>query len=73
MRYVASTTTSACGERLLDVAALVGAWRGELLAADGFVGVEHDLELLPLDLDRVDRGPRLAERVRGDGCDGAPE
>ena len=59
-------------ERLLDVAALVvrAASRGELLAADRLVGVEHDLELLPLDVDRVDRGLRLAERVGGDRGDG---
>ena len=39
------------------------------LAADGFVGVEDDLELFPLHDDRVDRGLRLAERVGGDGSD----
>ncbi len=58
------------GERLLDVAALVGARLGrEQLALDGLVRVEHDLELLPLDLDRLDRGARLGEGVGGDGGD----
>ena len=60
------------GERFLDVAALVVAGLGgEELAPDGIVGIEHDLELLPLDLDRLDRGARLAEGVRSDGGDGS--
>ena len=60
------------GERALDVAALAAPWLlvGEEPAPDGVVRIEHDLELLPLDLDRLDRRARLAEGVRRDGGDG---
>ena len=60
------------GERFLDVATLVVAGLGgEELAPDGIVGIEHDLQLLPFDLDRLDRGARLAEGVRSDGGHGS--
>ena len=53
MRYVPSTTTSASRERALEVAALVARRRrGELLARDRLLGIEDDLEQLPLDVDR---------------------
>ena len=59
------------GQRLLDVAALVVAWLGRKeLAPDGVVGIEHDLQLLPLDLDGLDRCACLAEGVRCDGGHG---
>ena len=56
------------GERLLEVAALVlDRIADELLACDGLLGVEHDIELIPLDHDRRQRSTRLRQRV---GCDG---
>ena len=60
------------GECALDVAALAAPRLlvGEEPAPDGVVRIEHDLELLPLDLDRLDRRARLAEGVRRDGGDG---
>ncbi len=59
------------GESPLDVAALATPrLLGEELAPDGVLGVEHDLELLPLDLDRLDRRARLGERVGRDRRDG---
>jgi hypothetical protein len=58
------------GECALDVAALLTPrLAGDQSAPYCFVGVEHDLELLPLHLDRRQGGPRLPERVgrnRGD-------
>ena len=64
------------GERAVDVAAL-GAARlaRDEPAPDSVIRVEHDLELLPLDLDRLDGSPRLRERVGrncGDGRAGQP-
>ena len=58
------------GQPALEVAALVAARLvQELLALDGLVRVEERLQHLPVDLDQLDRGPRLRVRVRRDGGD----
>ena len=58
-------------ERPLHVAALRAARLvREEPALDGRVRIEHDLELLPVDLDRLDRRARLGEAVGGDSGDG---
>ena len=57
---------------LLVVAALVAARLLEQRAArDGLVGVEQRFQLLPLDLDQLERRTRLGERLRRDAGDGA--
>ena len=59
------------GEPLLVVAALVAARLLEQRAArDGLVGVEQRLEHLPLDLDQLERGAGLRERLGRDAGDG---
>ncbi len=58
------------GEPALEIAALVRAGIEHLVGGDGLVGVEPRLELLPVDLDQLDGGPRLAERVGADRRDG---
>ena len=60
------------GEAPLVVATLVAARLLDQRAAlDRLVGVEQRLELLPLDLDQLDRGPRLSERLGRDAGNGA--
>jgi hypothetical protein len=58
-------------ERLLVVAACVlGRIAHELLARHCLLGIEDDVEQLPLDVDRLDRGACLRERVGGNGGNG---
>ena len=60
------------GEALLVVAALVAARLLQQRAArDRLVGVEQRLQLLPLDLDQLERGPCLREGLGRDAGDGA--
>ena len=55
---------------MLEVTPFVARRLGrEQVALHGLLGVEHDLQLLPLDLDRLHRAPRLGERVGGDRGD----
>jgi hypothetical protein len=58
------------GQAALEVAALVAPrLLDELAASDRLVRVEQRLELLPLDLDQLQRLARLPGGVRGDGGD----
>ena len=60
------------GQPLLVVAALVAARLLEQRAAcDGLVGVQQRLQLLPLDLDQLERRPSLRERLGRDAGDRA--
>ncbi len=64
VRYVLSTTTSASGERALEVAALVARRLDRQLApCDRLLRVEHDLELLPFDVDQRAAPPAPAPKV----------
>jgi hypothetical protein len=55
------------GESPVEVAALLSPRLfGEEPALDRLLRIEDELELLPLDLDRVQSGPRLSERVGRD-------
>src|SRR5207248_5608745 len=58
------------GEAPVEIAALVARrLPDERASTDGLVGIEKRLQHLPLELDRVERGPRLRERVGRDGGD----
>ena len=61
------------GQPRVEVAAILLARPADQrLAANGLLRIEQRLELLPLDLDQLDGGPRPAVRLRRDDCDRPP-